>query len=67
MMMREARVPTQPGLPFKLNHHFPKLEKVHIQIAGIGQRDMSLKASPAARDGKIKIMVNSFDASVCLL
>jgi acyl transferase domain-containing protein len=67
MMMREARIPTQPGLPFKLNHNFPKLEKVHVQIAGIGKGNMSLKASPAAQDGKIKIMVNSFDASVCLL
>jgi iterative type I PKS product template protein len=63
MMMRERRIPTQPGLPFKLNHHFPKLDSLHVRIAGISGKDLTLRPSPASDNGKIKCLVNSFDAS----
>ncbi|KAK2758595.1 Type I Iterative PKS [Arachnomyces sp. PD_36] len=63
MMMREQRIPPQPGLPFKLNRNFPKLDKLHVQIAGVSGKGLSLRPSPVATDGKIKCVVNSFDAS----
>ncbi|KAF1954279.1 hypothetical protein CC80DRAFT_595084 [Byssothecium circinans] len=63
MMMRERRIPSQPGVPFKLNHHFPKLENVHVRIAGVAGKEWSLKPSPTSDNGKIKCLVNSFDAS----
>lgn len=63
MMMQERKIPPQPGIPFKLNHSFPRLETVHIQIAGMSGKNMTLKPSPVATDGKIKCIVNSFDAS----
>ncbi|KAF2878225.1 PKS16 protein [Massariosphaeria phaeospora] len=63
MMLREKKIPAQPGLPFKLNHHFPKLDNAHIRIAGIGGKDLTLRPSPTATDGKIKCLVSSFDAS----
>ena len=62
-MMREGKIPPQPGIPFKLNHNFPRLEALHVQIAGLSGKNMALKASPAATGGKIKCVVNSFDAS----
>ena len=61
--MRERKIPSQPGLPFKLNHNFPKLDKLHINIAGISSKDLTLRPSPASGNGKIKCLVNSFDAS----
>jgi len=63
MMMREQKIPPQPGIPFKLNHNFPRLETLHVQIAGLSGKNMTLKPSPAATDGKIKCVVNCFDAS----
>ena len=63
MMLRDRKIPPQPGIPFKLNHNFPQLDKVHVRIAGLSGKDMTLKPSPAALDGKIKCLVNSFDAS----
>ena len=62
-MMQKRKIPPQPGIPFKLNHNFPKLEPLHVQIAGLSGKTMALKPSPAATDGKIKCIVNSFDAS----
>ncbi|PVH97121.1 putative polyketide synthase [Periconia macrospinosa] len=63
MMMKEKKIPPQPGLPFKLNRKFPRLENVNVRIAGIGNKDLTLKPSPASSDGKIKCLVSSFDAS----
>ena len=63
MMMRERKIPTQPGVPFKLNHNFPNLENIHVQIAGYSGKDMTLKPSPTTAEGKVKCLVNSFDAS----
>ena len=62
-MMREQKIPPQPGIPFKLNHNFPRLDTLHVQIAGLSGKNMTLKPSLAASDGKIKCIVNSFDAS----
>ncbi|KAF2639737.1 ketoacyl-synt-domain-containing protein [Massarina eburnea CBS 473.64] len=63
MMMKEKKIPSQPGLPFKLNRKFPKLDNVNVRIAGLGSKDLTLRPSPAASDGKIKCLVSSFDAS----
>ena len=63
MMMRERSIPSQPGLPFKLNRSFPKLDSLHINIAGVTSKDLTLRPSPASENGKIKCLVNSFDAS----
>ena len=60
MMMQERTIPTQPAVPFKLNKSFPNLEKLNMRIA---DRNMTLTPSPAAEDGKLKALVNSFDAS----
>jgi len=62
-MMRERKIPAQPGLPFKLNRNFPVLDALHVRIAGLSGKDMTLRPSPAAQDAKIKCLVNSFDAS----
>ena len=61
--MRERSIPSQPGLPFKLNRNFPKLDSLHIDIAGVTSKDLTLRPSPASENGKIKCLVNSFDAS----
>lgn len=60
MMLRERRIPPQPGMPFKVNHNFPPLDKNNVRIAA---QDMKLSPRPGG-DGKIKILLNSFDASV---
>jgi acyl transferase domain-containing protein len=60
MVMRERKVPPQPGIPFKLNRKLPPINKLHVQIAG---KNTALKPTQA-KDGKFKAMVNSFDASV---
>jgi hypothetical protein len=63
MMMQERKITPQPGIPFKLNHNSPRLDALHVQIAGLSGKNMTLKPSPAAIDGKIKCVVSSFDAS----
>ncbi len=63
MMMQHEKIPPQPGIPFQLNRKFPKLDNLHVRIAGISRGDWTLRPSPAARDGKIKCLVNGFDAS----
>lgn len=60
MMLRERKIPPQPGSPFVVNHNFPALADINVHIAG---RDMMLKPRPGG-DGKIKVLLNSFDASV---
>lgn len=60
MMLRERIIPPQPDLPFKVNHNFPPLEKINVRIAGKG---MALRPRPGG-DGLIKVLLNSFDASV---
>ncbi|KAL2015550.1 hypothetical protein VTK56DRAFT_5242 [Thermocarpiscus australiensis] len=59
MMIRERQIPPQPGWPFKLNHKFPDLAAANIRIPG---KPTALSPSPKG-DGKIKVVVNSFDAS----
>ncbi len=59
LMLRERRIPPHPGMPCKLNHKFPPLEKLHMKI--------SEKARPFdshSKDGKRRIFLNNFDASV---
>lgn len=63
MMMREKRIPPQPGYPFKVNRNFPSLEALNIRIAGTGGRDSTLRPSPASRNGKVKCLISTFDAS----
>jgi hypothetical protein len=60
-MMQERRIPPQPGMPFKINHHFPDLNKMNVYLAG--QSDGELQGSSLA-DGKLRVFLNSFDASV---
>ena len=59
MMLRERKVPPQPGMPFKINRNFPQLDKINVRIAG---KNMVLKPRPGG-DGKIRVLLNSFDAS----
>lgn len=60
MMLKHRKIPAQPGVPFKLNHKFPNLDRYNANIA---LETRQLRASPKAEDGKIKMLVNSFDAS----
>lgn len=62
MMLRERQIPPQPGWPFELNHKFPDLAKSGIKIA----TEPTALVPSAEGDGKIKIVVNSFDASVSI-
>lgn len=59
LMMRHKVIPGQPGWPFRINHRFPPLEPLNVRIA---TQHYPLKPSPKG-DKKIKIMINSFDAS----
>ena len=63
MMLREKKIPPQPGLPFKINHNFPDLDALHVRIAGRGTKDVVLRPSPASRDGRIKCLISTFDAT----
>ena len=60
MMLRHRKIPAQPGWPFKLNHRFPRLDRRNVHIA---LENTALQASPKSADGRIKMMVNTFDAS----
>ncbi|KAK7700140.1 putative PKS/NRPS-like protein biosynthetic cluster [Diaporthe eres] len=59
LMLRERAIPPQPGWPFTLNPTFPPLAKHNVRIS---TKTTSLKPSPKG-DKKIKMLVNSFDAS----
>ncbi|KXH57052.1 RADS2 nonreducing polyketide synthase [Colletotrichum nymphaeae SA-01] len=59
LMMRDKVIPAQPGWPFKINHRFPPLVPLNVRIA---TQHYPLKPSPKG-DKKIKMMLNSFDAS----
>ena len=59
MMLRERKIPSQPDMPFKVNHNFPQLDKINVRIAG---KNMALKPRPGG-DGKNRVLLNSFDAS----
>jgi hypothetical protein len=59
-MLRERAIPPQPGWPFTLNPNFPPLAQHNVKIA---TKTAALKPSPKG-DKKVKILVNSFDASV---
>lgn len=66
LMLRDKVIPAQPGWPFKINHRFPPLDPRHVHLA---TQIKTLKPSPKG-DKKIKMMINSFDASggeSCLL
>lgn len=60
MMLKHGKIPPQPGAPFKVNSKFPRLDKRNVRIALEQSR---LQASPKAKDSKIRMLVNSFDAS----
>ncbi|KAK8016787.1 polyketide synthase [Apiospora rasikravindrae] len=59
LIMQKRIIPPQPNWPFKINHKFPDLDKVHIKVA-----DGTAPLRPS-RDGNglAKIIVNSFDAA----
>ncbi|OLN87390.1 Conidial yellow pigment biosynthesis polyketide synthase 5 [Colletotrichum chlorophyti] len=59
LMLRDKVIPGQPGWPFKINHRFPPLEPLNVRIA---TQHYPLKPSPKG-DKKIKLLLNSFDAS----
>lgn len=59
-MLQERKIPPQPDMPFKVNHRFPDLAKMNVHLAGA---DIKLRPSPLS-DGKPRIFLNSFDASV---
>ena len=59
LMLRERRIPPQPGMPFKVNHKFPPLEKMHMRIPG-----ESRPFDARSKDGKRRIFLNNFDAAV---
>lgn len=59
-MLRERAIPPQPGWPFTLNPTFPPLAQHNVRIS---TKATPLKASPKG-DKKVKLLVNSFDASV---
>lgn len=59
-MLRERAIPSQPGWPFTLNPNFPPLAQHNVKIS---TKASPLKPSPKG-DKKIKLLVNSFDASV---
>ncbi|KAL5898830.1 hypothetical protein ACKVWC_000243 [Pyricularia oryzae] len=59
LMMRDRVIPAQPGWPFKINQRFPPLDPLNVRIA---TQHYPLKPSPKG-DQRIKIMLNSFDAS----
>ena len=60
MMLREDSIPPQPGTPFVINHKYPPLSKMNVQIA---DRCIPFKP-PLGGDGKRRLLLNSFDASV---
>ncbi|KAI6092709.1 putative polyketide synthase [Hypoxylon rubiginosum] len=59
MMLRDRVVPPQPGWPFQLNHKFPPLDRMNVRIAA---KKLELRSSPLG-DKKLKVLVNTFDAS----
>ncbi|KAI1781137.1 putative polyketide synthase [Hypoxylon cercidicola] len=59
MMLRDRVVPPQPGWPFQLNHKFPPLDRMNVRI---GAKKSELRPSPLG-DKKLKVLVNTFDAS----
>ncbi|KAG8531293.1 Type I Iterative PKS [Bacidia gigantensis] len=66
ILQNGGKIPPQPGMPFKLNHRFPALNKMHIKIAGSTSSNQS---RPSVTD-RVKVLLNNFDASggnTCLL
>ena len=61
MMLRERSIPPQPGMPFKVNHKYPPLSKMHVKIA---DRCIPFEP-PLGGDRKRRLLLNNFDASVC--
>ncbi|KAI4860812.1 putative polyketide synthase [Hypoxylon rubiginosum] len=59
MMLRDRVVPPQPGWPFQLNHKFPPLDRMNVRIAA---KKSELRSSPLGNK-KLKVLVNTFDAS----
>lgn len=59
-MLRERAIPPQPGWPFTINPNFPPLAQHNVRIS---TKTTPLKPSPKG-DKKVKMLVNSFDASV---
>ena len=59
MMLQKSTIPPQPGMPFKLNHKFPPLDKMNVIIPA---KNMPFAASKNST--KRRLLVNNFDASV---
>jgi iterative type I PKS product template protein len=66
MMLKHGQIPPQPGAPFKINSKFPRLDKRNVHVA---LEQSKLRASPKSRDGRVRMLLNSFDASggICSL
>jgi iterative type I PKS product template protein len=66
MMLKHGQIPPQPGAPFKTNSRFPRLDKRNVHIA---LRRSQLQPSPKSKDSRVRMLLNSFDASggICSL
>lgn len=59
LMMQKRQLPRQPGWPFQLNPKFADLDESHIRIAD-GRTPLT---ASLASNGRLKLVVNSFDAA----
>ena len=62
-MLQKNIIPPHAGIKSRLNHKFPPLEKMNVFIAN---SQVEFKAHPGG-DGRRKIMLNNFNATVSLL
>lgn len=63
LMLRDRIVPPQPGVPFELNHNLPSPADLAKRNVRIALKEYKLRPNPKAADGKVKMLVNCFDAS----
>lgn len=60
MMLEKRVIPPQPGVEKKLNPNYPDLDSINIKFA---RKPTDLQPNPQG-DGKVKILLNNFDAAV---
>ncbi len=60
LMLKNSAIPPQPGMPIKLNHNFPPLEKMNVRIA---DEKLPFNVTSRRGDGRRKILLNNFDAA----
>ncbi|KAH8698369.1 hypothetical protein BGW36DRAFT_293843 [Talaromyces proteolyticus] len=65
MMLQQRTIPPQPGMPFQMNHRFPDLGRMNVHIPS-----GAMPLYSADKNSKLRVFLNSFDASggnSCLL